>query len=254
MDKIEICGTISGSIRKFWNEIIKYILEFEKNGVKILSPKISKTKNIKDDFVYLINDKSKPIETIEKIHLLNILHSDFLFVVNPKGYIGISTSLEIGYALSKGIKVYSLEEPSDTLLKENIIYNLSISEIIDSEIQKKREEISIEENLSSLQKYFNKKIIERGFDKETEKDILILILEELGELSNIIRTFSGLKIKKETLKQKKYFDIGEELADILIYLIILANKFGIDLYNALKIKELENEKREWIVFDPNSKT
>lgn len=254
MDKIEIYGTISGSIRKFWNEIIKYILKFEKNGVKILSPKISLIKNNKDDFIYLINDKSKPIETIEKTHLLNISHSDFLFVVNPKGYIGISTSLEIGYALSKGIKVYSLEKPSDTLLKEYITYNLSISEIIDTEIEKKREEVSIEENLSSLQKYFNKKIIERGFDKETEKDILILILEELGELSNIIRTFSGLKIKKETLKQKKHFDIGEELADILIYLIILANKFGIDLYNALKIKELENEKREWIVFDPNSKT
>ena len=254
MDKIEIYGTISGSIRKFWDEIIKCILEFEKNGVKILSPKISLTKNLKDDFVYLINDKSKPIETIEKTHLLNISHSDFLFVVNPKGYIGISTSLEIGFALSKGIKVYSLEKPSDTLLKEYITYNLSILEMIDHEIERKREKIDIKENLSDMQKYFCNKIIERGFDKETEEDLLILILEELGELSKIIRTFSGLKIKKETLKQKKQFDVGEELADILIYIIILANKFGVDLYNAIKIKEMENEKRDWIVFDPNSKS
>ena len=177
MDKIEIYGTISGSIRKFWKEIIKYIKEFEKNGIKILSPKISGAKNIKDDFVYLINDKTKPIETIEKTHLLNISHSDFLFVVNPKGYIGISTSLEIGYALSRGIKVYLLEKPSDILLKKYTTYNLPISKIIDLEIEKKREEINLDENLSILQKYFNRKIKERGFDKETEKDILILILE-----------------------------------------------------------------------------
>ena len=126
--------------------------------------------------------------------------------------------------------------------------------MIDHEIEKKREKIDIKENLSGMQKYFSKKIIERGFDKETEKDLLILILEELGELSNTIRTFSGLKIKKESLKQKKKFDVGEELADILIYIIILANKFGVDLYNAIKIKEIENEKREWIVFDPNTKS
>lgn len=252
MEKIQIFGTISGSFRKFWDDIKKIISEFEKRDIRILSPKISKVSQSKDEFVYLNHDKSNPIEIIEKKHLLCISQSDFLFIVNPQGYVGISTSLEIGYALSKGIKVYALEEPTDSLLKTILISNLTIPEIIEDIKENKLSKTNLDEKISNLQMYFSKKVIERGFDNETEKDLLILLLEEIGELSHIIRTFSGLKIKKETLNKKKKLNLEGELADIFIYILILANKFGINLYDSLRKKEIENEKREWVVFTPDS--
>ena len=219
-----------------------------------MSPEISEIKDLKKEFIYLKTDKAKTIEMIEKKHLSCISRSDFLFIINPQGYIGISTALEIGYALSKGIMVYTLEEPSDIVIKKLCILNPSPVEII-KDIKKHKLIINeLDENLSNLQKYFARKVIERGFENETEKDLLILLIEELGELSHIIRTFSGLKIKKSTLENKLHLNIEGEIADILIYIIILANKFGIDLFSSLKIKEIENEKREWVIFDPHNST
>lgn len=254
MNEKQIIGTISGSIRKFWDEICKYALEFEKLGVKIISPEISEVEDSNKEFIYLKNDKAKTIEGIEKKHLFCIARSDFLFVVNPKGYIGISTALEIGYALSRGILVYTLEEPTDIVIKKLSILNPKPSAIIKDTIKNKSIKSSLDENLSNLQEYFARKVIERGFENETEKDLLILLIEELGELSHIIRTFSGLKIKKSTLEKKDHLNLEGEIADILIYIIILANKLGIDLFESLKIKENENEKREWVVFDPQNST
>lgn len=254
MNKIQIIGTISGSIRKHWDEICKYAIEFEKLGVKIISPEISEIMDSNKEFIYLKSDKVKTIEMIEKKHLFNISKSDFLFVINPQGYIGISTALEIGYALSRDIMIYTLEEPTDIVIKKLCILNPSPLEIIKDTIKHKLTIDKLDENLSNLQKYFARKVIERGFENETEKDLLILLLEELGELSHIIRTFSGLKIKKSTLENKHHLNLEGEIADILIYIIILANKLGIDLFNSLKIKENENEKREWVVFDPHNST
>ena len=110
--------TISGSLRKFLKEISDYYLEFESHGVKVLSPKISKIKNPDDQFIYFEEDGNKPIKYIEKNHLLNIAQSDFLFVVNPNGYIGNSTLLEIGYALAKNIKIFSSEVFEDDQAKQ----------------------------------------------------------------------------------------------------------------------------------------
>ena len=45
--------------------------------------------------------------------------------------------------------------------------------------------------------------------------------------------------------QKKYINIEQELADVFIYLLDLANSCNIDLFNAFYNKEVENEKRKW---------
>lgn len=244
--------TISGSLRKFLKEISDYYLEFESHGVKVLSPKISKIKNPDDQFIYFEEDRNKPIKYIEKNHLLNIAQSDFLFVVNPNGYIGNSTLLEIGYALAKNIKIFSSEVPQDILLRNLITSNMAVPEILsflpDKSNQKILEKL---QKLPELQEYMKKKVIERGFDKESEIEVMLLLLEELGEISKVVRLFSGLKVKKQRIKTDIWYKLEEELADVFIYLLILANKFGIDLYEAFKSKELENDKRDWVVFPSN---
>lgn len=246
-------ATISGSFRKFLKEIKEYIREFEKNGVTILSPNVSKIKNENNEFIYFKSDKRKPIKIIEKTHLLNISHSDFLFIVNPNGYIGTSSLLEIGYALANNKKIFSSNSPNDVLLKDILISNKTIPEILEIIPSKKLENnFQASRDLFNLQKYMRRKVIERGFENESERDVLLLLVEEIGELSRIIRLYSGLKVKRQILNKQNLYKIEEELADIFIYLLILANKYGINLYESFKSKELENEKVRWARFDPNS--
>ncbi len=47
-------------------------------------------------------------EMLDEMHLSKIDMADEIFVVNPGGYVGESTSREIAYALSQGKKVRSL--------------------------------------------------------------------------------------------------------------------------------------------------
>lgn len=50
-------------------------------------------------------------EVLEDMHRARIDMSDFVYVVNPGGYIGEGTASEIAYAEAKGKKVYYMCEP-----------------------------------------------------------------------------------------------------------------------------------------------
>ncbi|MFC4666287.1 hypothetical protein [Falsiporphyromonas endometrii] len=52
-------------------------------------------------------------EMLDKQHLAKIDLSDEIFVINPGGYIGQSTSKEIKYAKEKGKKIHYLENPTE---------------------------------------------------------------------------------------------------------------------------------------------
>jgi len=102
---------------------------------------------------------------------------------------------------------------------------------------------SKDSTLKELQTYFKEKAAERGFSQETPQDIVLLLIEELGELAKAIRKQSGLKIDHKS----KIPEIEDELADVFIYLLHLANQLNIDLEKAFKNKEQKNEKRSWTV-------
>lgn len=99
--------------------------------------------------------------------------------------------------------------------------------------------------LTELQTYYKKKAKERGFSEESPKDVMLLLTEELGELARAVRKREGLKIDNKT----KIYEVEEEMADIFIYLLHLANQLGINLEEAFRKKEEENEKRKWFKAD-----
>ena len=70
---------------------------------------------------------------------------------------------------------------------------------------------------------------------------MLLMVEEVGELAKALRKFVGLKIDQH--KATSYTSVEEEVADVFIYLLDLCNVLKIDLFTALKNKELKNEQR-----------
>jgi NTP pyrophosphatase (non-canonical NTP hydrolase) len=65
--------------------------------------------------------------------------------------------------------------------------------------------------------------------------------EEMGELFKAIRKTENIS----TDANSETFYIGEELADILIYVCAIANRCGINLEEAFREKEEINKQRVW---------
>lgn len=98
-----------------------------------------------------------------------------------------------------------------------------------------------EANLDNLQTYVTELEIERGFIDQTVLEKCLLMGEEMGELFKAIRKTENIS----TDANSETFYIGEELADILIYVCAIANRCGINLEEAFREKEEINKQRVW---------
>ena len=99
--------------------------------------------------------------------------------------------------------------------------------------------------LKELQEYQETLCKERGWDKSTDLETFLLFSEEVGELAKAIR--NRRKLFTEVGKEEKPFELEREFADVLGYLLELANKFEVDLEDAFREKEELNAKRVWNV-------
>lgn len=99
-------------------------------------------------------------------------------------------------------------------------------------------------SLNQIQSYFEKVFISRGFEKDSLENKTILLVEEIGELAKAIRKHIGMGIDID--KVEHYSNLKEEIADVLIVLISIANKLDINISEALIAKEKINSERKWI--------
>lgn len=106
--------TIIGSFRKYYDDICSVIQLFEQNGIRVLSPKLSVIVKDIDGFVILKSDNisNKPYEIQQKV-FDNIDKSDYVYVWNPGGYVGLTTAYEIGHIAEKGLRIFFKEKVKD---------------------------------------------------------------------------------------------------------------------------------------------
>lgn len=96
--------------------------------------------------------------------------------------------------------------------------------------------------LPDLQRYMDAICQERGWTKDNYAEKFLLFTEEIGELAKAIRKTHGLY--QEHARQNS-LNLEEEFADVLSYLLDLANCFGVDLEQAFRAKERINATRTW---------
>jgi len=237
---------VSSSFRKHFEGISRVVKEFEKVDIQVLSPKPSKIINPKHEFVILETDDTDDPKTLEQRRLDAIEKADALYIYNLDGYIGASATLELGWAIALGKPIYSKEESKDFTLKLFSGKVATPSEIKKELLKNKNfllKTINNRSSLKNLQEYIHNVVIQRGFDDEKPADIMLLMVEEVGELAKALRKYIGLKIDQN--KKDKYVQLEHELADVFIYLLDLANTCNVDLFQALREKEHENNKRFW---------
>jgi NTP pyrophosphatase (non-canonical NTP hydrolase) len=96
--------------------------------------------------------------------------------------------------------------------------------------------------LKDLQHYLAAVCQERGWTKDTPTEKFMLFVEEVGELAKAMRKTAGLY---DEAAKRQEVSLEEEFADVLSYLLDLANCHGVDLEAAFRAKERINESRTW---------
>ena len=91
---------------------------FAEHGALVLSPADPRVVDQFGDFVFVASDQVRRIRTVQGRHFASIAASDFLWLVAPEGYVGLSAAMEIGFAVSRDIPVFSSEVPSDLTVRQ----------------------------------------------------------------------------------------------------------------------------------------
>lgn len=118
--------TICGSFKKAPDQLADLFLELEATGCRVLSPLSLHFYDYKSDFVTLPSESELSIQEIEKFHLRAITESNFIWLHCPDGYVGLSGSFELGYALAKNIPIFARELPQDPMLQKFVIQTPSV--------------------------------------------------------------------------------------------------------------------------------
>lgn len=96
--------------------------------------------------------------------------------------------------------------------------------------------------LGDLQRYIAAVCEERGWTKDSPAEKFLLFVEEVGELAKAMRKAAGLY---EESARQRHMPLEEEFADVLSYLLDLANAYHVDLEAAFRAKEQVNQSRSW---------
>ncbi len=95
--------------------------------------------------------------------------------------------------------------------------------------------------LNDLQDYIRDIEIRRGFSEETALQKCLLLGEEVGELFKAVRRATGMRIDPDSRADS----IEDELADVLSFIIAIANRCEVNLADAFREKEKRNGARTW---------
>lgn len=103
-------------------------------------------------------------------------------------------------------------------------------------------ELTDHPTLADLQRYVAEVCQERGWTEDSPAEKFVLFVEEVGELAKAMRNTAGLYVERA---RPGNFALEEEFADVLSYLLDLANCYRVDLEAAFRAKERVNQSRSW---------
>lgn len=235
--RTNVRAVVCGSFRRGLATLRTDFASLTNAGVEVLSPAGLDFVTERDGFVLLEHEVNELPGDVERRHLEALRASDFVWLHTPDGYVGPSGAFEIGVAQMAGVPVFAREAPTDATLANFVRVVTSIADAVVS-VQDGLPE-SAGAPLEPLQRYYARAAARRGWDEEGPAESMLLLTEEVGELSRAVRTSIGLSRHGNAPAGHA----AEELADIQLYLVHLANVLKVDLAAAVTAKEKENALR-----------
>jgi len=229
---------LSGSFRRDVEGLKIIHEELTDLGCRVLSPALVEPSKEIDGFVYMTGEEVETPERIELKHLDAIERASFVWLHAPEGYVGLSAALEVGFAHAQGIPVFSRAQPVDITLRPFVREVTSVAEIV---LAARENKLPIPvPNLRAFQGYYRRVASQRGYERETAQNCLLLMVEEVGELARALRKREKLVRHGRSRRQESE---SAELADVFLYIVHMANILGLDLGSAVRDKEFHNLTR-----------
>ncbi len=228
---------LSGSYRKDFETLRATYEELLDLGCQVLSPSNVTAVRETDGFVFMKGEESQSPDSIEGRHLDAIQRANFVWLHAPEGYIGPTASLEIGFARAIGVPVFAKEPVKDPVIHSFVEVLSSPAAAI--ETIKSHGFPVPRPALAAFQHYYRRVALQRGYESESPKDCLLLMVEEVGELAREIRRRDRLVRHGPSSQSSE----SKELADIFLYVVHMANVLDVDLSKVVQEKELINLQR-----------
>ncbi len=229
-------AVLSGSFRRDQTGLRDAFLALSQSGCDILSPKHLDFSKENDGFVFFKGQEAQTPKQVEEEHLQAILEADFVWLHCPDGYVGTSGAFEIGFARACCVPVFSSVIPTDVTIGGYINVVESPARAVE---HMQSVPVRMPPALRALQSYYARVAAIRGYSKESLRDCLLLALEEMGELAHAVRKQENM-IREHPERSN---EVGQEVADVMLYLVHFANIAGIDLREVLMEKEKMNRDR-----------
>jgi NTP pyrophosphatase (non-canonical NTP hydrolase) len=207
-----------------------------RNRFDVLSPASIDFVEPEAEFVRLASELGESEAVIERRHLDAVSEADLVWLHAPNGYVGTSAAMELGHAAAIGVPIYCSTAPSDPVLAALVTIVTEPSDIALNE----GDVLGLPgQGIDRLQRYYRTTAARRGWDGESARDTMLLLTEEIGELARAVRKAEQLERHHEYSQA----DAAEELADVQLYLVHLANALGLSLADAVSAKERRNAER-----------
>ena len=232
IDELDV--VLCGTFRKDVEGLRRSFEHLKDLGFNVLSPSNVDVVKETNGFVYMQGEESQTAERLEINHLEAIERARLIWLHAPEGYVGPTAALELGFAKASGIPIFSTSRPTDQAFS-------SFVTLVDSP-----EEVFIQVTSQRLppppprvkvfQHYYKQAAAQRGYERESTQNCLLLMVEEVGELARALRKKQKLTRHGSPIRNAESL----ELADVFMYVIHMANILKIDLGEVVQQKELLN--------------
>ncbi len=232
IDELDV--VICGTYRKDIQGLRQSFEDLRDLGFNILSPSNVDIVSEDQGFVYMRGEQTETPENLELRHLDAIEHARLIWLHAPDGYVGPTAALELGFAKASGIPIFSNAQLADVALRSFVTIVSSAEEVL--------QQITSYEvpppppALKAFQNYYRRAAAQRGYEKESTQNCLLLMVEEVGELARALRKKQRLTRHGSVIRNAESL----ELADVFMYVIHMANILRIDLGQVVQQKELIN--------------
>jgi hypothetical protein len=113
-------ATVSGSFHRHMEAITSAVHELAALNVRVLSPADPRIVAWQGEFLFVASDPVRSVKLVQDRHLESIRAANFLWLVCPDGYVGQSSSQELGYAIAVGVPILAARAPNDLTLQQYV--------------------------------------------------------------------------------------------------------------------------------------
>lgn len=115
-----LTAAVSGSFHRHMDAITSAVHELAALSVRVLSPADPRIVAQQGEFFFVASDAVRSVRLVQDRHLESIRVANFLWLVCPDGYVGQSSSMELGFAAAVGVPIIALHAPADLTLRQYV--------------------------------------------------------------------------------------------------------------------------------------